>query len=56
MADWGHGPNNPVRTYTEDEILEVLATSWPWSDFVDRQQIIDALREHREAGTQEAST
>lgn len=41
--DWGHGPNRPVNTYTEDQIRDAFVGAGERA----AEQLIETLREDR---------
>jgi hypothetical protein len=43
--DWGHGPNAPVLTFTEDEIRAAMADHGPFAD-TDTGELICDSDEH----------
>lgn len=43
--DWGHGPNDPVPVYTEDEIVKAMHACGCWGG--DAVRTINQLREDR---------
>lgn len=45
-ADWGHGPNEPVPCWTEDDIREAMRTAMhTMGDAVKIEAVIAKLRE-----------